>query len=294
MSDVDYEEDYEEASDEQKLNIATYFIMSSPIGEVDFVCADTAKLIGNDNLLDASALNNILKEYNMEQMISANIPDSEKKLIISTYGQVSDTEFIDPNAGTVRIFDHTTREFTGTSDKKVDVSDEHQQQREGIQKEVDTYLSDKYKQGKACAVVYCGDANSKQIVICISAQNTKISSYWTGGWNSVFTVTGVDKEGAQELVGNIKVHVHYFEDGNVQLHSAVEKKIEVSISSDPSKTGKSIANAIDRVESAYQLGLEEMYVDMHDNTFKALRRFLPITKTPMNWNISAHGIGKKK
>lgn len=36
-----------------------------------------------------------------------------------------------------------------------------------------------------------------------------------------------------------------------------------------------------------------MYVDMHRATFKQMRRFLPITKQPMNWNTYAHGVMKE-
>lgn len=44
------EEEYEQASPEQKVNIANYFIQASPINEVKFVCDDVAKLVNDDKV----------------------------------------------------------------------------------------------------------------------------------------------------------------------------------------------------------------------------------------------------
>jgi len=111
------EEEYEEATPEQKLSIATYFIMSSPVGELDFVIADTKKLVDSNEILSPTALGKILKDYNVEQMVAVKTNEG-KKTLITTHGMVSDNEFVDPNAGKILIFDHLKREFTGTSDKK--------------------------------------------------------------------------------------------------------------------------------------------------------------------------------
>lgn len=283
------EDDYEEATPEQKLSIATYFIMSSPVGEVDFVTADTQKLINDDSILTNGALKKILKDYNIEQMTPAKTPDNTPCLI-SSYGMVSDNEFVDPRSGKVLVFDHMRREFTAESDKKQDMGGSIEAQRAGVQKAIDEYIKERYKANKATAVVYA--AEGADITICISAVNTKISSYWTGGWGAVFSFNP-STPGDTEMVGNVKVHVHYFEDGNVQLHTAIEKKITIKVS-DPDDTGKSVAKAIDKIETDYQNALEEMYVDMHRVTFKEMRRFLPITKQPMEWNINAHGVGLKQ
>merc|ERR1712080_726197 len=106
-----------------------------------------------------------------------------------------------------------------------------------------------------------------------------ISAYWTGGWNAVF-VCKIDEPGKVDFTGNIKIHVHYFEDGNVQLHAAIEKRAKVEIGS-PADTGKSVKSLIQSIEDNYQKHLAEMYVDLHRSTFKSMRRFLPVTRQPM-------------
>jgi len=291
------DEEYETASPEQKLSIATYFIMSSPVGEVDFVVADTKKLVDDREILNPNALKKILKDYNVEQQTSAPIPSSEKKkkCIVSSYGMVSDTEYLNPNSGEILIFDHVTREFTGKSEKKSQLTPHIEKKRAAIQEQVDDYIEDRYKEGKCVGVVYALDGG--EITICLAASNTKISSYWTGAWNSTFTID-VEKEGKQNLVGNIKVHVHYFEDGNVQLHSAIENKVELNLSSVKGDNKNEaiaikIVETIRKIEDSYQSNLETMYVEMHRSTFKEMRRFLPINKQPMEWSIAAHGVGMK-
>jgi len=102
----------------------------------------------------------------------------------------------------------------------------------------------------------------------------------------------VERQGQVELKGSIKINVHYFEDGNVQLHSALDKSVNVNISSDDA-TGKEVAKAIEKIETDFQTQLEDMYVNMHRTTFKAMRRFYPVTREKMNWTTSVHSLASE-
>lgn len=92
--------------------------------------------------------------------------------------------------------------------------------------------------------------------------------------------------------GTVKINVHYFEDGNVQLHSDIKKKVKVDVGSEED-TAKAVASAISKIEDEYQTELEEMYVSMHTTTFKAMRRFLPLSRQTMNWNSAAHQLANE-
>ena len=48
-----------------------------------------------------------------------------------------------------------------------------------------------------------------------------------------------------------------------------------------------VASLIEDSENALHAGLEAMYGDMADATFKALRRVMPITKLKMKWSVDA-------
>ena len=80
------------------------------------------------------------------------------------------------------------------------------------------------------------------------------------------------------MQGMIQVRAHYFEDGNVQLYATKE----VTASS-----VKDVAALVEEKENALHAGLEAMYGDMADATFKALRRVMPITKLKMKWSVDA-------
>jgi len=126
---------------------------------------------------------------------------------------------------------------------------------------------------------------------CISAKNVNLSNFWSGGWRSVYTVN-VNKKGQAELKGNVKVNVHYFEDGNVQLHTNIDKTASINVQEEDA-TAKEIAKAVGKIETDFQANLEEMYVNMHRTTFKSMRRFLPINRQPMTWSVAAHSLASE-
>jgi len=278
----------EDASPEQKVNIATYFIMSSPVGEVDDVNADVAKLIGDSSVWSEGVQQKVLRDYNLEMMTTAADPNGTPSLV-STFGQVDDKSYLDPNSGEVLEFDHKKRAFTKVLDKRGIIGGEVGAYREAIQKALSKYVEDHYKKDKCVVVVYGNEQGG--ITICLSARNTNLSNYWTGGWRAVYSLS-VKSKGEVDMKSVAKVQVHYFEDGNVQLHTALDKTLKVKVS-DPDATAKVFAAAVANLESGYQNSLEEMYVEMHRSTFKSMRRFLPINHQPMNWNLNAHSIAQE-
>jgi capping protein alpha len=74
--------------------------------------------------------------------------------------------------------------------------------------------------------------------------------------------------------------VHYFEDGNVQLNSDKE----IPATSVSGNVAESIVKLIKDADHEYQTALNESYAQLSDNTFKALRRILPVTRNKLDWN----------
>jgi len=276
--------DVQEATPEQKINIASYFIMSSPTGEIDDVVKDTKKLVGDDVL--GGPLSRILKDYNMEQMVAAKDPDGNP-VLVTAHGAIGDDLFLDPATGRVIKFDHIKRKFLEFTDKKQVLEESVNKHRTAINKEVNAYLEEQYKSGKAVASVYGADTGA--VTICISAANVHLGAFWTGGWRGVFQLN-VSSSGSQELSADIKVQVHYFEDGNVQLHTKFNTKSPITVSSDEKKTAVEVGKTIKKIETEFQANLEEMYISMHRQTFKQMRRFWPISKKPMEWDLRKHNL----
>jgi capping protein alpha len=274
------------ASASSKLNIATYFIMSSPPGEVDDVITDVIKLVDDASTVGEEAVTSILKDYNAEQLVWGPSLDEKTPVMVSAYGAVAADEYVDANTGRVLKFDHRRRKFTEDTDKKQALPGPVAAYRASVQKSVDVYLASSFKAGKAVATVYGADTGV--LTVCLSAKNVNLSNFWTGGWRSVYTIN-VGKRGQSELKGNIKVQVHYFEDGNVQLHTNYDRTASVTVGSEE-ETGKEVSKALLKIESDFQSNLEEMYVNMHRTTFKSMRRFLPLNRQPMTWSLAAHSL----
>jgi capping protein alpha len=273
---------------EQKMNIATYFIMSSPTGELNDVVKDVTKLVADPATLTDEALTRIIKEYNHEQMAFAPHPSKNDGSMgmVSAFGQTADGKYFNPVHNQNLAFDHKNQKFASAGDGKSSADASLNKYRAATQKALDSYIEASYKAGKVCGIVYAGDAG--RLTVCISAKNVHLGNFWTGGWRSCY---GIDiKTGAADLKGTIKVGVHYFEDGNVQLHANVDQSAKVNVTAKEDETGTAIVGSIAKIENDFHAHLEEMYVKMHTQTFKHMRRFYSLTKEPMKWNPAAHAM----
>jgi len=266
------------ADPSQAKTIANYFIMSSPTGEVDEVVTDVKKLCD----LDAGTIQGFLKDYNTERMTFGPDPEGNP-CIVSAHGQVGDDLYLDPATGRVMRFHHGSRKFTEVTDQKQVLSPAVAEYRGAIEKCLEDYVSKNYKKGKVSFAVYGADSGA--ITIAISAANVNLSNFWTGGWRATYQVSS--KQGEQDLTGDLRLNVHYFEDGNVQLHCSYPSTTKVPIG-DSKAAAEAVVGAIKKGETAFQHSLEELYVAMHDDTFKQMRRFWPMNKQPFNWSPAAH------
>jgi len=276
--------DMEEATPKEKLAIAKHFIMQSPNGEVDDVVKDMKKLVGG-NLITEEWENTVYAKYNKAQFVS--IGKGDDMVICSKYSETSDGKFLNPNSKQSVAVNHKSGSVTDKSGAQVD--DLVEEMRAATQKAVDSYLEKNYIDGKATCCVY---GSQGKLDIVISAKNLNIANFWSGGWRSEYSVE-VSNAGKAEMSGRVRINVHYFEDGNVQLNTDFSPDgISVNVG-DPASTAKEIAEAISKAETQFHEKLEMFYVNMHSETFKGMRRILPKKGTKMEWRAAVHKIANE-
>jgi hypothetical protein len=107
-----------------------------------------------------------------------------------------------------------------------------------------------------------------------------------GRWRSAWTAT-FKSGGTVAFNGTVKLNVHYYEDGNVQLSGNFTKTASFAGPSDPKAFAEALAKQLFKMEQDYHNSLEQSYSVMGETTFKALRRVLPITRQKMQWDKTA-------
>jgi capping protein alpha len=177
--------------------------------------------------------------------------------------------------------------FTSETDKKQVLRQDVESFRAAISKSLESYVPTCYSKDKVTFAVYGADNGT--ITIAISSKNINLSNYWSGSWRGVYSYNVLN---GGELKGTVKLHVHYFEDGNVQLHDTVEHSANISLDI-PDATAKRVVDSISKFESDFQNQLEEMYVNMNRTTFKAMRRLYPVNRQKFEWNSAAHSLASE-
>ena len=86
-------------------------------------------------------------------------------------------------------------------------------------------------------------------------------------------MTNINSKGLTKLEGRIRINAHYFEEGNVQLNSTFNENDEINVT-EPDVTAEVLINTIKKHENDFQERLNKFYVDMHNKTFKNMRRYL--------------------
>lgn len=119
---------------------------------------------------------------------------------------------------------------------------------------------------------------TERYVIRIVSGKSNASNFWSGRLLSTYVYT--PSEGS--LDATLKLQIHYYENGNVQLNTLSDTRITLDASVTPS--AKSIVAAIRKYEASYQDLLEDTYASLNEKAFKSLRRVLPVTRQKVDWD----------
>lgn len=273
-------------SDKEKVRIACDYFLHAPPGEFNEIFNDVRMLVGNDTLLQ-DGCQHAFAQYNKDQFVNATLLDGLQKTLITVHNQLPEGRFYCPKAKVSFKFNHLRREVEDVKPHAIDNVPLVQ----SLQTAADAYMSNHYATSGVCAVFTRSEEKATQITLCIEAHGFQSQNFWNGRWRSQWSFSGTS--GDVQLKGLIKVQVHYYEDGNVQLVSSKDILKNVTLSNESESAARELIAIIQEEETAYQMAVHENYQSMSDTTFKALRRQLPVTRTKFDWTkVGAYRIGQ--
>lgn len=115
------------------------------------------------------------------------------------------------------------------------------------------------------------------------------SNFWTGRWRTRWVVD----QTAGKVNGTIQVDVHYYEQGNVQLATKHTASFPYPTEPNGSQSiASQIVTTISKIETNYHLELNDVYSELGEKAFRALRRALPVTRQKMDWDkVTGYTLG---
>ncbi|KAI8898351.1 F-actin-capping protein subunit alpha [Globomyces pollinis-pini] len=246
-------------------SIQHQFILDSPPGQITDVYNDIVAIAPVD-------LTPAFHDHNLLQFIPVELPDKDYKIVLSEHTVVDDV-LIDQRTNQGYKVNHLTLAVSKDDVVPDSLPQDRLDYRSSLDKAITDYTASHYPNGVSTV-----HATSDNFHMYIVDNKYNSNNFWAGRWRSYWHITPDWK-----LVGLVRVHVHYYEDGNVQLFTDKEYNFSLDSALPPAQLATAVINHITKAESQYQTSINHSFNDTAVNTFKSLRRALPLTRTKIDW-----------
>ena len=271
-------------TDDEKKELIHELLLQTPPGEFSSTFNDVRKIVDNDALMKQCAKSYM--DYWVEQQTPVDVEG--ESVCLSGDARQEDGSFLAPDSKKFFTLDPMRKETTVVGDY---ASTEHEAFRSSVAEKIKEYVKDHYTNGSQSVLVKTNAQNLPELCIAIESHQFVLNNFYTANWRELWNVVVDQASGSAELKGVIKVQVHYYEEGNVQKMSRKQFSSTVSFTSEESLAAN-ITESIHTMTNEYQRCIVRIYDTFQSETFKSLRRALPITHSKINWDqMASYKIG---
>ncbi|BDD56212.1 F-actin-capping protein subunit alpha, variant2 [Monascus purpureus] len=203
------------------------------------------------------------------------------QVIVSEYNKVDEERYYDSESHTSFVFDHVTQRASSVQSYPLD--SQNADLIKSLLKALGAHVREHYP--SSSYGVYSIE-NDSAVALVVVANKYSPNNFWNGRFRATYQFPV--SSSSTTVTGNIKVDVHYYEDGNVAMNAT--KPVEISI---PSISAEAIISRIAAAERDYQENLNRAFVNMAEGAFKGLRRQLPVTRQKVEWEkVGGYRLGQ--
>jgi hypothetical protein len=267
-----------------KDRIVRHFLRTAYNGEQLNVLSEVQALCDVD---EGTASKLLLEAYEEKgTLVTLNVAGGgPTKAVMCTAAKVGDA-YLHPSSSTLFTVDPRTLACTTVGKHEANRPPVASVLEAALQSYADQYYKD------AVATVYSerAEGGTSLYHVVLTAASASDSNMWSGAWSSAWEVE--EDETCFFVTGKLDVSAHYYEGGNVGLTGEHSTKSGEEQKAIVCRDPQEIVEAIKKKEDEYHQQLENWYQQM-DQTFRSMRRVLPMWKERFDWNPGKYALSKQ-
>ncbi|KAH3670978.1 hypothetical protein OGAPHI_000689 [Ogataea philodendri] len=243
-------------------SIVASMISDAPPGNNLNLVNDIKVLLNNEDSRKIIATN--LEQFYLNKDFKLVKINDDQFVLVSKYNK-SGAKFYDPSLDLTFDYDFDALKVIDVETGRAPLSSQLAKYNEQLAEYCSQHYPTFYK-----SVVVEDETDSDIFYFIIVDENLNDGNFYNGRWQSFYKYNS----STNELAGEIRVKIHYYEDGNIVLNSGTKVN---------EKAGASVVDTIAKAENKYEIAVLNKFAKLNDDLFKNLRRQLPINRSKVRW-----------